>query len=209
MYYAMQVQDPATRVNSRNGGTLDSREFMRRFRKGEPSAFAELIDSLTPKLRSVARAITRNPDDAEDVIQNAIVQALARLRQLRSDDKFPSWLMRITVNEARRYRRLAFNRLSSPLDAARGTKLVDSHCLPIEHLVRDESRRAVRRALRQVDPKFRQVLLMYYWRQTAVPEMSRVLGLSENNIKTRLCRARKQVLRALKRRGLAGTLAFE
>lgn len=94
-------------------GSSGSRKYIRRFRRGESTAFVELIDSLKPKMREAARAITRNPDDTDDVIQSAIVKAYSHFGQLRSDDKVAHWLMRITVNEARQNRRLAYNRLSS------------------------------------------------------------------------------------------------
>jgi RNA polymerase sigma factor (sigma-70 family) len=180
-------------------GNLDSRKYLRRFRRGENTAFGELIDSLRPKLRGSARAITRNPDEVEDAIQNAALRAYLRLGQLRSDSRFAPWIMRITVNEARQYRRLAFNRLTSPFDTLPAqTEFVDPHQLPLETLIREENRRAIRSAIGRLEPQFRQVLVLHYWKQAEVREISRRLGISETNVKTRLYRARKRVLSILR-----------
>jgi RNA polymerase sigma-70 factor (ECF subfamily) len=107
--------------------------------------------------------------------------------------------MQITVNEARQHRRLAYNRLSSSFDSTPAqTQLVDPHHLALESLVREEGRRIVRRAIRRLEPHFRQVLILHYWKQAQVRDMSRVLGISETNVKTRLYRARQRVLTLLK-----------
>jgi RNA polymerase sigma-70 factor, ECF subfamily len=179
-------------------GSSGSRKYIRRFRRGESTAFVELIDSLKPKMRGAARAITRNPDDTDDVIQSAIVKAYSHFGQLRSNDKVAHWLMRITVNEARLHRRLAYNRLSSSFDSAPlQTQLMDPHHLALESLIREEGRRIVRKVIRRLEPHFRQVLILHYWKQAQVRDMSRVLGISESNVKTRLYRARQRVLTLL------------
>lgn len=201
------TQSPESEVAQHNlGSNLEVRAYLRRFRRGDNTAFGELIDSLRPNLRRSARAITHNPSDVEDAIQDAALRAYVRLGQLRSDARFAAWIRRIAVNEARQQRRLAFNRLTSPFDILpERTELVDPQQLAVETLIRDENRRAIRIAVCQVEKQFRQVLILHYWKRAEVREISRRLGISEANVKTRLHRARKQVLTILRTdHGFAG-----
>jgi RNA polymerase sigma-70 factor, ECF subfamily len=188
--------------------SLDSRRYIRRLRKGEKAALAELVAAVAPRLRRVASAITRNTDDAEDVVQSAIVQAMVHFRQLRCDAKFSHWLMRITVNEARRHRRLAYNRLSSSLDSLPLEEFEDGCQSAVQTLLQEERGRAVRKAVREIEPQCRQVLVLHYWRQIAICEIARILGISETNVKTRLYRARKRVLSVLRRNEAMRTITF-
>lgn len=200
MYASTELHKTEETPISISDGSFGRRKYVRRFRRAEPTTFVKLVDSLKPKMRGAARAITRNPDATDDVIQSAILKAYSHFGQLRSDDKVAHWLMRITVNEARQHRRLAYNRLSSPLDSTPvETQLVDPRHLPLERLVREESRRAVRRAIQRLEPQFRQVLLLHYWKQAQVRDMARTLGISETNVKVRLYRARQRVLTLLNR----------
>lgn len=199
MLETLKTHKPVKLSSGEDDHSLDNRSYIRRFRKGEQAALAELVAAVTPRLRRVASAITRNTDDAEDVVQSAIVQAMVHFRQLRCDAKFSHWLMRITVNQARRHRRLAYNRLSSSLDSLPRNDFEDGCQSAVETLLQEERGQAVRKAVREVEPEFRQVLVLHYWRQIAICEIARILGISETNVKTRLYRARKRVLSVLRR----------
>jgi RNA polymerase sigma factor (sigma-70 family) len=68
-----------------------------RARSGDPEAFETLIRAAGDHLLAVARKILRDPDAAEDALQQAVIRAWRRLPQLRDPDKFDRWLYRILV----------------------------------------------------------------------------------------------------------------
>ena len=83
--------------------TGDEREqlLIARIRNGESSLFAELVKPYERRVYVTALALLRNEADAQDVAQEAILKAFIHLRQFRGESRFSTWLIQITVNEAR------------------------------------------------------------------------------------------------------------
>src|SRR5207249_12055360 len=89
------------------------RDLVERARRGDHDAFAELAGAAISRLDSAAWLILRDPEQAADAVQNALVRAWRDLPTLRSDDRFDAWLHRLLVrsciDEARRLRRHRFD----------------------------------------------------------------------------------------------------
>src|SRR3954454_8010685 len=87
------------------------RDLIERARAGDQDAFAELVHQSSDTLFGIARRILRDPDLAEDVLQNALVTIWRKLPHLREADRFVGWAYRILVHacnaEAPRNRRWA------------------------------------------------------------------------------------------------------
>src|SRR5215471_20532498 len=99
--------------NSVNDASEES--LIRRIRDGEHDAFYELIRPYERRVYAAAFAITHNDADAEDVAQEAMLKALKNLRQFRGESRFSTWLIQITVNEARMRRRREHAHLVEPI----------------------------------------------------------------------------------------------
>src|ERR1700684_1715927 len=82
---------------------LSSKEaqLIKRVCGGEPQAFEELVRPYERLVYATAISILRNPQDAEEVSQEAVFKAFAHLSSFRSESKFSTWLVQITYNEAR------------------------------------------------------------------------------------------------------------
>src|SRR6202162_5122134 len=95
----------------------DKREqsLIARICKGEPSLFAELVKPYERRVYGTALSLLRNEADAQDVAQEAILKAFANLRQFRGESKFSTWLIQITVNEARMRQRKQHADLFEPI----------------------------------------------------------------------------------------------
>jgi RNA polymerase sigma-70 factor (ECF subfamily) len=74
------------------------RELVERARAGDQDAFAELVHQTSDTLFGIARRILRDPELAEDVLQNALVTIWRKLPHLREADRFEGWAFRILVN---------------------------------------------------------------------------------------------------------------
>ena len=102
------LTDPAQQFNEEM--------LIRRIRDGEHDLFYELVRPYERRVYSAALAILRNEADAEDVAQEAVLKALKHIRQFRAESRFSTWLIQITVNEARmRIRRQHADRIE-PID---------------------------------------------------------------------------------------------
>src|SRR6266404_5327844 len=91
-----------------------------RIRNGESSLFAELVKPYERRVYVTALALMRNEADAQDAAQEAILKAFTHLRQFRGESRFSTWLIQITVNEARMRQRKQHADLFEPIGDLQG-----------------------------------------------------------------------------------------
>jgi RNA polymerase sigma-70 factor (ECF subfamily) len=152
-----------------------------------------------------AFGVLGNPADAEEVAQEAVLKAFNNLSKFRREAKFSTWLIQITINEARMMLRKNRGHLYDSIDAPKGGEdgdyfpqdFADWRDIPSEELQRRELREALRRALASLDPKYREVLVLRDVQHMSINETAKVLGITEGLVKTRLLRARLQMRDAL------------
>lgn len=180
----------------------EERALIARIRTGERGLFHELIRPYERAVYTAAYSVLRNAADTEEVAQEAVLKAFANLHQLRADEKFKGWLLKITFNEARLRRRKNHGHLYESLDesAQEDTEggfmprqFADWRDIPSDILEKAEVRRAVEQALLTVAEKYRDVFLLRDMEQMSVEETAQVLGISPSAVKTRLHRARLQM----------------
>jgi RNA polymerase sigma-70 factor (ECF subfamily) len=172
---------------------------------GDRDAFYCLIQPCERGVFTAAMSILNNAADAEEVVQEAVMKALAALPRFRGEAKFSTWLIQITINEARLKRRKDRRHLYDSMDEPQSDDQSDAFPkdfadwreIPSEELQRKELREALKRALDSLAPKYREVLILRDIQHLSIQETAQVLNISEGNVKTRLLRARLQMRDAL------------
>jgi RNA polymerase sigma-70 factor (ECF subfamily) len=189
----------------------EEEQLIRRIREGESELFYDLVRPYEGRVYATAFAIVRNEADAEDIAQEAILKALRHIRQFRAEARFSTWLIQITVNEARMRLRRDRSRLMEPLDSQTddgGVYLprdfADWREIPLETLERKEIREKLVEALASLGEKYREVFLLRDVQHMSIEETSKLLNISTASVKTRLLRARL-MLRDLLAPGLGGS----
>ncbi len=180
-------------------------ELIRRVCAGDREAFYDLVHPYERALFTAAMAILNNPADAEEATQEAVLKGLAALPKFRGEAKFSTWLVQITINEARLKRRKDRRHLYESLDEPyadeegdyRPKDLADWREIPSETLQRKELQDALQRAMESLDPKYREVLVLRDVQHLSIQETAQVLGVGVGCVKTRLLRARLQMRDAL------------
>src|SRR6201984_2678707 len=104
---AISLERPAEQFNEEM--------LIRRVLAGELELFYELIRPYERRVYAAAFAILRNEADAEDVAQEAVLKAFKHIRQFRAESRFSTWLIQITVNEARMRLRRDRSALMEPI----------------------------------------------------------------------------------------------
>jgi RNA polymerase sigma-70 factor, ECF subfamily len=177
----------------------DEREqsLIARIRNGESSLFAALVKPYERRVYVAALALLRNEADAQDVAQEAILKAFTHLRQFRAESRFSTWLIQITVNEARMRRRRQHSELFEPIadvqneeGAYTPREFADWREIPSEALERSEIRALLAKALGSLAQKYREVFLLRDVEHASIEETAQVLDISVASVKTRLLRAR-------------------
>jgi RNA polymerase sigma-70 factor (ECF subfamily) len=172
-------------------------ELIRRVQNGESEKFYELIRPFERRVYAAALAILRNQADAEEVAQEAMLKAFANLGQFRGEARFSTWLIQITVNEARMRRRKEHTDVMEPIgeiEDAEGMyaprEFADWHEVPSEALEKKEVRELLLQALSELGDKYREVFVLRDVQHLSIQEVSETLGISIASVKTRLLRAR-------------------
>lgn len=186
-----------------NAGTVETKqereaELIRRISSGEKNLFYELVQPYERSVFVAAVSILGNDADAEEVAQEAILKAFKNLSHFRHEAKFNTWLIQIAVNEARMKLRKDRRHLYDSIDSGTSTDdgdyiptdFADWREIPSEALERRELREALDEALKSLPEKYRSVLVLRDVEQLSITEAAQILGISEQNVKTRTSRAR-------------------
>jgi RNA polymerase sigma-70 factor (ECF subfamily) len=184
---------------------------IRRIRNGEHELFYELIRPYERRVYAAAFAILRNEADAEEVAQEAVLKAFKNIRQFRAEARFSTWLIQITVNEARMRKRKDHAHIMEAIADHRDEEgdytprdFADWREIPSETLERSEIREALTRALAAIGQKYQEVFLLRDVQHLTIEETAKTLKISTAAVKTRLLRARL-MLRDLLSPGLGGS----
>lgn len=177
-----------------------------RIRAGEHNLFHDLIRPYERRSFLVAYAILRNPDDAEDAVQQGMLKIFQNLDQLLDLDKFPQWAMRIVENEARLLKRKRRQEMYESLDGKgdgkepgdrRPRQFADWRELPSDALEQGELRAAIQSAMDKLPEIYREIFILRDVEHLNVAETAEILNISVPMVKTRLHRARLMMREAL------------
>jgi RNA polymerase sigma-70 factor (ECF subfamily) len=206
-----QIPDSAPDTNERT--------LIRRIRQGESSLFAQLTKPYERRVYVTALGLLRNAADAEEVAQEAILKAFTHLGQFRGDSRFSTWLIQITINEARMRQRKRHADLFEPIGEFADEEgnytpreFADWREIPSEELERSELRNLLSKALDSLGQIYREVFLLRDIEQMSIEETAEALGISIASVKTRLLRARLMLRDILSRSfadGRFSRLSFE
>jgi RNA polymerase sigma-70 factor (ECF subfamily) len=172
---------------------------------GDSAAFYELVRPHERSIYTAAYSVLGNEADAEDVSQEAVLKAYTHLARFRAEAKFKTWVIQITLNEARmklrKDRRKLYDSLDEPTADQDGDYIprdfADWREIPSEALQQKELRQALSRALASLAPKYREVFVLRDLQKLSIAETAKMLGITESSVKTRLLRARLQMRDAL------------
>ena len=185
-------------------------EIVRQVLAGNTALFELLMRRYNERVYRAARAITRDDREAEDVMQQAYVNAFTHLRQFKGEAQFPTWLTRIAINEAlarvrRRGRYEPFDEESNVEKFMPWNPSPD----PEKQAYTGEMRELLEWAIDTLPDGSREVFVLRDVEGMSTAEAAASLGVSEDVIKTRLSRARAALRRSLlERTGAAAPDAF-
>jgi RNA polymerase sigma factor (sigma-70 family) len=159
------------------------RDLVERARTGDHDAFAELAGAAISRLDSAAWLILRDPEQAADAVQNALVRAWRDLPTLRDPDRFDAWLHRLLVrcciDEVRRLRRHRVDVELTPVVAAP----IAGH----ESAIADRDQ--LERGFLRLEPEMRAVIVLHHYLDLSMPDVAATLGIPVGTAKSRLHRA--------------------
>ncbi len=165
-----------------------------RARRGDREAFSELAAGEIDRLLVIARLVLRDPDLAEDAVQEALVRCWRQLPKLREVEKFDGWLYRILMRAA--------------FDESRRRRRYDAtiQTLRLEPTVADRTqelgdREELERGFRRLSVEHRAVVVLHHYVGLPLPEAAAMLGIPPGTAKSRYHYAMSALRAALESEG--------
>jgi len=176
---------------------------------GQTALFEILMRRYNERVYRVARAIVRDEGEAEDVMQQAYVNAYASLRQFAGRARFSTWLTRIAINESlsRVRRRGKYELFDDEVSHVEPFMAGDSSPDPERQTFTGEVRALLEWAIDRLPDGAREVFVLREVEGLSTAEVAESFGVSEDVVKTRLSRAKAALRRTLMEK--AGTTAPE
>jgi RNA polymerase sigma-70 factor (ECF subfamily) len=206
---------PGTLLQAMEGGgwQRSDEELVIAAQKGDSCALGELFGRHQKILCRFARRYTANADEAQDLVQEAMLRAFRNMGRFRGESRFVTWLTSIVINTAissnkRREKHIHW----MALDEQEGEEtrfcmrsLRDVRRNPEEECSRRELRGLLRREVSKLHPKYQFILKACDLDERSIKEVAHSLGMQLGSAKSRLHRARWSLSAAMKESGTVGT----
>jgi RNA polymerase sigma-70 factor, ECF subfamily len=173
---------------------------------GGTRAFELLVERHERRIFLLAQRITRNREDAEDVVQQSFQKAFIHLKKFEGDSLFSTWLTRIAINEAlmllrrkRGSREVPIEESSTKSETDVSLDFPDSSPNPEDSCLQRERERILSAGMNELTPGIRQAIELRELSELSTEETARVMGLSVAAVKGRVFHGRRKLLQMLKR----------
>lgn len=181
------------------------KELLCRAQAGDVEAFESLVSIYQPAVFRLALAATGNPEDAEDALQETLIQAYRALPGFRGDAALSTWLYRIALNAARNWIR-SQSRASSDRFNRRLAYTSGSARPQVEsELLARERRRLLREAVHRLPVHYREAILLRHYEDMPYEQIAKVLHVPLGTVRSRLAKGRQLLLADLEQTGCFDT----
>jgi RNA polymerase sigma-70 factor, ECF subfamily len=206
----LPADESARRFANPKSQSLRERGLIRAAQQGQTPAFDELCQPCMPKLYRTVRRITRNHEDAEDAVQDSLLNAFIHIGNFHGNSSFSTWLTRIAINSAlltlRRRRNDLDTSVADNVDRDGNPKswnIPDTAPSPETRCAQGEQQQMILRAINTLHPKGRRVVHLQHLRELSLKETAEVLGVSVTTTKSRLFHARAALRKSRALRAVA------
>ncbi|TFH66035.1 MAG: sigma-70 family RNA polymerase sigma factor [Candidatus Zixiibacteriota bacterium] len=176
---------------------MDERKLVEQAKAGDFTAFQSLVEPHQKRLFALAKKMTRNVQDAEDIVQDTLLKAIDNLEQFRAESSFGTWLYSIALNAGRHHLVHQKRQAMTPIEdlLAGTTHHHDSHHLrewrdPHSVMEADEIRKFISEAVDEMPAEYSVPFILRYEDELSIKEIADLLKLSEAATKSRVLRAR-------------------
>lgn len=153
-------------------------KLIKRALRRDADAFTELMQAQMQSMYKTARAMLRDDEDAADAISDTILVCWEKLKQLKKEEFFKTWMTRILINKCNDY--LRQRKKVYPVEEVEATPVSPEAYENIEWM----------EMINCLDEKYRLIMVLYYVNGFNTTEISAILHMSDSTVRTRLARGR-------------------
>ncbi len=193
------------RVNSKRDAmdqprSDEDQQLVARTQEGEVAAFDQLVVKYTPRLYGLVYNMTSNHEDTNDLLQDVFSKAYKSIRGFRGKSSFYTWIHSIAVNMTLNFLKKRGRRFHLSLDDVDGNIQNDKEFLeltatssPVREADLTELQRRLNEAMMKLSDEHRAVVTMFHIQGMPHAEISKILGVSEGTVRSRLFYANRQL----------------
>jgi RNA polymerase sigma factor (sigma-70 family) len=166
--------------------------YIQQILSGDVGQFSWFVNKYGDMAFTIAYRITNQAEDAEEVVQDAFMKAYRSLNSFRQDSKFSTWLYKIVVNTAlskTRKKQLLKDEWEAETEEIPANHIEDAY----KKLARVDQQKIIHRALGSLNMEDRLLLTLHYLQELSHDEIEEITGISKDNLKMKLHRARKKM----------------
>lgn len=182
---------------------LSEEQLVAEAKEGSFAAFEQLVGQYEARIFRLAQSIAHNHEDAEEIAQNAFVQAFRNLARFRGDSRFYTWLVRIAINEGlmksrrRRVDEISIEDLAEKGEGVQRREFQEWGSTPEQRYSQVELQEILAANISQLPPGYRTVFQLRDVEGFSTEETAQALNLTLATVKTRLRRARLHLRESL------------
>ena len=176
----------------------DDVDSIKRFKRGEPSAFEEIVRRHQDRIYNLCRYMLQDSRDAQDAAQDAFVKAYTSLKGFKPDASLYTWLYRIAVNTCLDYKRKS--RPEQAEDESVIDDLASTEPSPEQRYQSKEIGQSIQLALQKLPESLRTAIVLKEIEELSYEEIAAVLDTSLGTVKSRISRAREDLRRLLQKK---------
>lgn len=180
--------------------TINDQHYINLILNGDANAFSVIVDHYKDLVFSLTIRMLKNREEAEEVSQDAFIKVYKSLPRFKGDSKFSTWIYKIAYNTC--LDRLKKNKKfynDVPIDefTEHQVKTIDD---ALENLEVKEREQAIQDCISLLPSEDGFLLTLYYFEEQSLDDISKVMGVTPNNVKVKLFRSRKKLAAILKQR---------
>ncbi|MFH6604850.1 RNA polymerase sigma factor [Maribacter algicola] len=180
--------------------TDTDRPYIEKVLDGDTTAFAVLVNRYKDMVFTLALKMIGNREEAEEVSQDTFIKIYEKLNGFKGDSKFSTWVYRITYNSC--LDRIKKNRKER--DTLTINAFTENQIPALETafdiMERSDRKKVINECLDKLPGEDSMVILLYYYDELSLAEISEVIGVGQNHAKVKLFRARKRLATILRQR---------
>lgn len=167
---------------------------------GDTNAFATLVDRYKALVFTLAFKMVKNREEAEEISQDTFIKVYKSLPKFKGDSKFSTWMYRVTYNTCLDKLK-AFKREQPVITIDSYTEnQIRSLDNTLDAIENKERSQMIQNSLNLLPSEDSFLLTLYYFEEQSLEEISKVMGITPNNVKVKLFRSRKKLASILKER---------